>query len=265
MCHGVKESLSLTANETIKLEIGADRRSFPRSDLGSQALTPLDNHRNIAAFLTNTTGWSVAPTTEPAPSPNLLPQDLPMNGFPPPVAEATGLIYCAPRGPPETQKGNRRQAVSLVCVVQRPAAEVSQAKAAESLPAFENTQLGVPATGTHKGRHLPAAGQGMFVMSESKKTSAGSKKRVWKPTEEERIGWDHPSISLTGMAPGYLLQELFDHSDDSWAEWISNNQPICKKFFRGKPWIILSMLDKSYSKNDKQDENDHRPRRGNKT
>lgn len=76
-----------------------------------------------------------------------------------------------------------------------------------------------------------------------------AKSRVWKPTDEERIDWDHPYIKLTKTAPGYLVQELFGYADTSWEKWLTENHLMLERHNR-RPWIDLTMLGRAVGDDD---------------
>lgn len=68
-----------------------------------------------------------------------------------------------------------------------------------------------------------------------------AKERVWKPTPEERIDWNHPYIQMTGMAPGYLVQELHGFADTTWEAKLSEHRNVVIAINR-KPWIPVDLV-----------------------
>lgn len=68
--------------------------------------------------------------------------------------------------------------------------------------------------------------------------------KVWKPSPEERIEWDHPFIQLTKTAPGYLVQEMFGYSDAYWEKFLHNNKHLWIARNR-RPWIYLELLGRT--------------------
>lgn len=70
-----------------------------------------------------------------------------------------------------------------------------------------------------------------------------SKSRVWKPSKEERIGWNHPYIQMTRRAPGYLVQELHGFADSTWQNKIVDHKDLIVVINR-KPWIPLDNVER---------------------
>jgi hypothetical protein len=75
--------------------------------------------------------------------------------------------------------------------------------------------------------------------------------KCWKPTPEERIGWDHPIIKITNTAPGYLVQELLGYEDSFWPQWLNKNKNIWKSLNR-RPWVDLRLLAGANSEEDNE-------------
>lgn len=67
------------------------------------------------------------------------------------------------------------------------------------------------------------------------------KSAAWTPSPQERIDWSDPFISISGLIPGYLLQERFGYSEDGWKAWLKSNRSIVRPHNR-KPYIVASLL-----------------------
>lgn len=76
------------------------------------------------------------------------------------------------------------------------------------------------------------------------KYSKMAKSQAWRPSADERIGWDHPYIKMTGTAPGYLVQELHGYSDSYWQKYLLANKTLWVSRNR-RPWIYLDLFGRA--------------------
>lgn len=56
-----------------------------------------------------------------------------------------------------------------------------------------------------------------------------------------RISWSHPIVQM-GMAPGYLVQDLFGYTDSTWRKKHRELSAFCCKTMNGEPWFDLQSL-----------------------